>query len=177
VNQNTSFLRKWITQFNCEATDTTINFYVYSMESLKEDLRDIDELNIAQFYQECLSKKEFDEKYLCSSLVVPSAEARVIQMDDEECELLLHGPTVLLLHPNHRHKQGKVSQVEIHVKIPLDKKLVKNFCNYDLRVNIHDGAINLNKKFLKSLIRFFVYLDTLNTVIKAFKRVVMKQYF
>ena len=41
------------------AENTKISFFVYSMEGLPENLRNIDEVNIQMFYQRCLLSQEF----------------------------------------------------------------------------------------------------------------------
>lgn len=63
------------------------------------------------------------------------------------------------------------------MKVPLDKKLAKNFCNYDLRVSILRGSLNLNKKFVKSMAKFFVSMDTLKTIIKRVKKLIIKLHY
>ena len=41
-----------------------------------------------------------------------------------------------------------LNKVEINLKIPLDKKLVKDFGNFELSIKINDGIFNLNKDFV-----------------------------
>ena len=80
----------------------------------------------------------------------------------------------MLKHPVHTHKLGMLTQVDLNLKVPTDPKLVKDFCNYEMRVQIQDGLLNLNKKFLQSFLNFFVYFDALLSVIKGIKKLVLK---
>ena len=63
------------------------------------------------------------------------------------------------------------------IKIPLDSKLAKDFCNYDLRVSILRGNLNFNKRFLKDMAKFFVYMDTLSEIIKRIKKLINKLHY
>ena len=84
---------------------------------------------------------------------------------------------LLLQNPNHRHKQGLLSQIEIKLNVPLGENLWRNFANYELWVQAQDGVLNLNKKFLMSFMTFFIYLDALVTVLKSIEKLVQKQHY
>ena len=60
------------------------------------------------------------------------------------------------------------------MKIPNNKALARDFCNYVAKLTIQHGMINLNKKFLMKVIKWFVYLDTLKNIIKRAKRLIQK---
>ena len=70
-----------------------------------------------------------------------------------------------------------LSVVEILIKVPLDAKMLQDFSFFELRINVVSGLLNLNKKFVQSFLQFFVYLDTLLTVLKHIRRLVLKQNF
>lgn len=63
------------------------------------------------------------------------------------------------------------------MKIPLDKKLAKDLCNIDMRIRIQRGVLNFNKKFLKSIIKFFVTMDTIKKVILRVKKLILKIHY
>ncbi len=63
------------------------------------------------------------------------------------------------------------------IKVPRDKKLAKDFCNFDLRVSILRGTLNINKKFIKAITRFIVHMDTLKEIIKRVKRLIIKLHY
>ena len=60
------------------------------------------------------------------------------------------------------------------MKIPLDKKLVKDFGNFELSLKINDGILDLNKDFVQSFVKWFVMLDTLLSVTKSVKKLVFQ---
>ena len=64
--------------------------------------------------------------------------------------------------------------IQILIKVPLDPKLLQDFSFFELRINIVSGLLNLNKKFVQQFLRFFVYFDTLLTVLKHIRRLVLK---
>ena len=45
-----------------------------------------------------------------------------------------------------------MSKVEFTLKIPLDKKLVKDFGNFELGLKINDGVFDINKDFVQSFV-------------------------
>lgn len=51
---------------------------------------------------------------------------------------------------------------------------MKDFCNFELRIQIQDGLININKKFMQNFLNFFVYFDTLLTIIKNIRKLVLR---
>jgi hypothetical protein len=63
------------------------------------------------------------------------------------------------------------------LKVPLDLKLAADFCNFDLRLNILRGSLNLNKRFMRSLTRFLVIIDTTKAVISRVKRLITKLHY
>ena len=58
------------------------------------------------------------------------------------------------------------------MKIPLDKKLVKDFGNFELSLKINDGVFDINKDFVQSFVKWFVMLDTLLSVTKSVRKLV-----
>jgi len=65
----------------------------------------------------------------------------------------------------------------ILVKVPLDLKLAKDFCNYELRINILRGSLNLNKRFFRQMTKFLVILDTTKEIIKRIRRLITKLHY
>ena len=91
---------------------------------------------------------EYRKKYNCARIFIPKAKAGMQRILDEDCELLIEAETLLLQNPNNLDKQGLLNKVEVTLKIPLDKKLVKDFGNFELRIKINDGVFNINKDFI-----------------------------
>lgn len=56
--------------------------------------------------------------------------------------------------------------IDLQIKIPLNPNLIRNFCNWKFRVLVEKGLLNLNKEYFIQGMRFFVYFDTLNNVLK-----------
>ena len=67
-----------------------------------------------------------------------------------------------------------MSKVEFTLKIPLDKKLVKDFGNFELGLKINDGVFDINKDFVQSFVKWFVMLDTLLSVTKSVRKLVFQ---
>lgn len=67
--------------------------------------------------------------------------------------------------------------MNVLIKVPLDKKLAKDFCNFDVCVNIERATLNLNKKLIKAITRFLVHMDSLKDIIKRVKRLIMKLHY
>ena len=57
-------------------------------------------------------------------------------MGEEDCDIGIEMKQLLLQNPNFQHKCGLLHQVELELKVPLDKKLAKDFCNYEVRIQV-----------------------------------------
>jgi hypothetical protein len=136
--------------------------------------QDCDTNNIRDFYTNYMSNSQFQRKFLCARLYAPESEIRLKSMGDEDCDIQIKMKKILLQNPNFKHKCGLLNLVELEIKAPLDKKLVSNFCNYELRIQVQDGIFDLNRKFMQKIINFFVFLDALLTVIKGIRKLVLK---
>jgi hypothetical protein len=90
-------IKKFSEHFQIEAIDTSINFYVYSMEDIRPvQLKDCDTMNIREFCRECLSDEKFKSKYLTSRIFIPKCEGKMLRMMESYCEIQLTAGTVLL---------------------------------------------------------------------------------
>jgi hypothetical protein len=98
-------------------------------------------------------------------------------LTDEEIDLCISAESVLLQNPTCLNKQGVLRQATILIKIPLDPKLAKDFCNFDMRITILRGSLNVNKRFIKSLTKFLVYMDTIKVVISRIRRLIIKLHY
>lgn len=89
-------------------------------------------------------------------------------------DLSVSAESVLLQNPRVLNKQGVLRQASILMKVPLDLKLATDFCNFDMRLNILRGSLNVNKCFLKSITKFLVYMDTTKVIISRIRRLIIK---
>jgi len=53
-------------------------------------------------------------------------------------------------------------------------KMLKYLGNYDILLKIKKSALDLNKKFVKKVVSWFVNLYTLNRIIKVAKAIILK---
>ena len=67
-------LRNIICQSQVICIDTSINFWVYSMSDLRENQRNMDEVNLTQFYRQCMQDPEYRRKYNNARIFIPKAE-------------------------------------------------------------------------------------------------------
>jgi hypothetical protein len=59
----------------------------------------------------------------------------------------------------------------------LDLKLAQDFCNYDMRINILRGSLNVNKRFVRDITKFIVCMDTTKVIINRIKRLIIKLHY
>lgn len=52
------------------------------------------------------------------------------------------------------------------MKVPRNKELIKDFCNFELDLKIKSGKFDISKGFIKSILTFFVMLDSLSSIFK-----------
>ena len=83
-----------------------------------------------------MCNSQFQSKFLCARLYAPESEIRLKSMGDEDCDIQIKMKKLLLQNPNFKHKCGLLNFVELEIKAPLDKKLVPNFCNYEVRIQV-----------------------------------------
>ena len=43
---------------------------------------------------------------------------------------------LVLTHPLYRHKKGVLTAVDLNFKVPTSLKLIKDFCNYEMRIQM-----------------------------------------
>ena len=98
-------------------------------------------------------------------------------LTDEELDLFIKAESVLLQNPKALNKQGVLRQASVLLKVPLDPKLAEDFCNFDVRVNILRGCLNVDKRFIRSMTRFLVCLDTTKVIINRIKRLIIKLHY
>lgn len=92
-------------------------------------------------------------------------------------DLFITTNAVILQNPTVLNKQGVLKNATILLKVPLDLKLAQDFCNFDMRLTIQRGSLNVNKRFLKSVTKFLVYLDTTKMIINRIKRLIIKLHY
>jgi len=49
--------------------------------------------------------------------------------------------------------------------------------NWDIQFNIRKALLDLNRKFIKSFIKWFVSLYTLTKIIKVAKNIILKMHY
>ena len=98
-------------------------------------------------------------------------------MTDEEVDLLITSDQVLVQQPKNLSKQGIFKKVAVQVKVPLDKKLAKDFCNFEVKATVQRGSLNINKKFIKNIAKFVTYMDTLKEIVKRSKKLITKIHY
>jgi len=72
----------------------------------------------------------------------------MLRMIESQCEIQMTAGTVLLQHPNHLHKQGMLHDIQVLIKVPLDRKYLEDISFFELRINIKSGLFNVNKQFV-----------------------------
>ncbi|CDW78547.1 UNKNOWN [Stylonychia lemnae] len=165
-------LHKLLSSFEIELKDSVINFYIY-----KDEEKKIEEANVKKFYMLQLLDKNFRDKFLCFRVFIPNAYVNIQTLNDDFVDLLIHSDSILLQNPKQMIKQGILKEAFVVIKIPLDKKLAKDFCNFEVKVSIKRAILNLNLKFIKSITKFVVCMDTLKEVIKRIKKLITKLHF
>lgn len=110
-------------------------------------------------------------------MFIPGTELNVKQLNDEEMDLFISADSVLLQNSKTINKQGVLRKVTILLKVPLDKKLASDFCNFDMRINILRGSLSVNKRFLRDVTKFLVYLDTTKVIINRIRRLIIKLHY
>ena len=98
-------------------------------------------------------------------------------MTEEEAEITAKAENILVMNSAYSHKVGVLSNVQACLKIPQDKKLIKDLCNFDIRVHVTRGCLNFNKEFLKTMAKFFVKMDTLKVITKRIKKLILKIHY
>ena len=124
-----------------------------------------------------LQDKDFREQSLCFRVFIPQTELSVKSLNDEDVDLFIQAGAVLLQNPTCLNKQGLLKEASILLKIPLDMKLAQDLCNFDMKINILRGSLNVNKRFIKSLTKFLVYIDTTKVIINRIKRLITKLHY
>ena len=56
-------------------------------------------------------------------------------------------------------------------------KLAKDFCNFEMKINIVRGSLNINKRFIRDIARFLVVMDTTKVVINRIRRLIIKLHY
>lgn len=159
-----------------------MNFYVYQEQSdlqsssfvnMPRDDYQLDPLNIKKFHW-VINSRQFLEKNLCFRLHFPNSQMKVKAISDEDLDLEITATRCLLLNPCFQSKHGIFEDISLLMKLPIQMKMLKYLGNYDILLKIKKSALDLNKKFVKKVVSWFVNLYTLNRIIKVAKAIILK---
>lgn len=56
-------------------------------------------------------------------------------------------------------------------------KMLKFVGNYDISIKMQKASLDLNKKFIKKLTKWFVGLYTLKKIVKVAKQIILKTHY
>lgn len=189
-------IRNLLSSTEIQLEDTDINFYLYqehgdheplpnfgemqgSLNATKENVgKDIplDYLNIRNFHY-VLNTTDFLRKNLCFRLHFPDSTMKVKAISDEDLDLSIKGVQCLVLNPCFKHKQGLIEDFDFTLKLPMRRKMLKFVGNYDISVKIQKAVLDMNKKFIKKFIKWFVNLYTLQKIVKVAKSIILKTHY
>lgn len=98
-------------------------------------------------------------------------------LSDDDLDLSILGSTCILVNPCHQEKQGILEDFNINVRLPTKTKMLKFVCNYDINVKMKKATLDLNKKFIKQVARWFVGFYTLLQILKEAKKLILKNHY
>ena len=98
-------------------------------------------------------------------------------MNEDNYEILVKSPELLIVNCKYLKEYGQLSDVELTLKVPRKLELIKDFCNFELAIKIQSGKFDISKGFIKSILTFFIMMDTLGSIFKEITNLVYKQHF
>ena len=100
------------------AENTQINFFVYKMDDMPENQRNIDEVNVTEFYQRCINNDQFQKKYNCSRIFLDTADANFVRMNEDDFEILIKTPQLMFVSTKLESEFGELKDVELRLNVP-----------------------------------------------------------
>ncbi|CAI2377772.1 unnamed protein product [Moneuplotes crassus] len=144
---------------------------------LKDESLNISSTDIQEFFNEKVDSTLYCKDRECFCINVQDVVIDISQSTNNQMIVKASADTVTATNVSFPNNLSIAETVSLTFTIPLEASEMKNLCNWCINIDCQKGLINMNNDFLLRACRFFMYLDTIENVIKRTRKLLIKLHF